>query len=305
MDTVNYFKALADETRLRILNLLYRNEFHVNEIAAILGMGQSRISRHLKILSDSSFIVSRKDGLWVFYMASDMGFPAEIIGLLVERFGCEERFRVDISMMNDYIEQRNDKGREYFNSVASDWKRIRMEILGDLDLNSEIVSAVKKCRCATDLGCGNGELAAELLSKADKIIGVDRSTGMLEEAGRSLAKFGTGRFDLRLGELSHLPVRDGETDCTVINMVLHYLDDPASALAEASRITAKGGRLVVAELEAHRDESMRSIYGHRWLGFSCEAVTGWISGSGFILKKSTDMDASGGLKIILYIAEKI
>lgn len=305
MEAVICFKALGDETRLRILNLLYRNELHVNEIVAILCMGQSRISRHLKILSDASLIISRKDGLLVFYRASDRDFPGRLSGLINERLRNEEKFLVDISRMDEYIKMRSEKGEEYFNAVAADWKRIRGEILGELDLNTEIVSVVKKCNCAADLGCGNGELAGQLLAKTGKVIGVDRSTGMLEEAGRYLEHFGKERFDLRLGELSHLPIRDGETDCAVISMVLHYLDDPASAFPEASRITGKGGRLIVAELETHSDESMRKVYGHRWLGFSHEKVKVWITGNRFVLKKTRSYKAANGLNVVLYIAEKV
>lgn len=305
METVNYFKALADETRLRIVNLLFKKELNVNEIVSILGMGQSRISRHLKILSDSSLISSRKDGLWVFYKAEGMNFSGELIRLIDTRLKSEEPFSLDILRLDKYIKERGEKGKAYFNKVASDWKKIRREILGELDLNSEIVKAIGKCRCTADLGCGNGELAERLLSKSEKIIGVDRSSGMLEEAGKYLKSLGVDGFDLRLGELAHLPVRDGETDCAVINMVLHYLDDPSVALAEAARIVRSGGRLVIAELDSHRDESLRSNYGHRWLGFSSDTVKKWIEGNGFVFKKSKIFTAAKDLNVVLYVSEKI
>ena len=59
------------------MGLLLEHELNVNEIMAVLNMGQSRISRHLKILSDSGLVRSRRDGLWVFYSASD----AELAGI--------------------------------------------------------------------------------------------------------------------------------------------------------------------------------------------------------------------------------
>lgn len=305
METVNYFKALSDETRLRIVNLLIKKELNVNEIVSILNMGQSRISRHLKILSDSSLINSRKDGLWVFYKANEAGYPGELLNLTCGRLKDEELFSLDILHLDNYIKERGEMGREYFNKIASDWKRIRGEILGDIDINQEITKAVGNCLCAADLGCGNGELAGRLLVKSEKVIGVDRSSGMLDEAGKYLKSLGRVGFDLRLGELYHLPVRDGETDCSVINMVLHYLDDPLSAVAEAARVIKSGGRLVISELGSHKNESLRSNYGHRWLGFSPETVKGWIGDSGFILKKTKSYTAANGLKVILYVSEKI
>ncbi len=305
METVNYFKALSDETRLRILNLLHKKELNVNEIVSILNMGQSRISRHLKILSDSSLIFSRKDGLWVFYKADDGGFSGELIRLIDSRLKNEKLFLLDISSLDRYFKERGEKGKEYFNKIASHWKKIRGEILGDLDLNSEIVKFAGNSQCAADLGCGNGELTGLLLSKSEKVIGVDRSSGMLDEAGKYLKSMGREKFDLRLGELAHLPVRDGETDCAVINMVLHYLDDPSIAIAEAGRIVRSGGRLVIAELERHSDESLRGTHGHRWLGFAPDIVKSWINGSGFSFKKSKSFTAANGLKVMLYVSEKI
>ena len=50
MTTVTIFKALADETRLRLLRILLHHELSVNELLSILKMGQSRISRHLRVL---------------------------------------------------------------------------------------------------------------------------------------------------------------------------------------------------------------------------------------------------------------
>lgn len=67
MTTVTIFKALADETRLRLLRILLHHELSVNELVSILKMGQSRISRHLRVLSDAGLTTFRRDGLWVFY----------------------------------------------------------------------------------------------------------------------------------------------------------------------------------------------------------------------------------------------
>lgn len=304
MDTVNYFKALADETRLRIMNLLYKKELNVNEIVSILGMGQSRISRHLKILTDTSLVSFRKDGLWVFYRALETGFSAELLRLLEPRFADENLFLVDSSHLEMYIKERGEKGKEYFNRVASEWKKIRREILGELDLNPEIARAAGKCSSASDLGCGDGELVEQLLLKSERVIGVDRSPAMLEEAAKHLSSRGCSGFDLRLGELAHLPVRDGESDCAVINMVLHYLDDPYAAIAESGRIVRSGGRLIIAELESHGNESLRSSYGHRWLGFSPDTVRGWAAAAGFTVKKTKSFTAANELNVILYISEK-
>ena len=67
MSAVQLFKALGDETRLRILNLLYRRELCVCQIVEALGIGQSKASRHLASLRHAGLVNDRREGLWMYY----------------------------------------------------------------------------------------------------------------------------------------------------------------------------------------------------------------------------------------------
>lgn len=66
-DFVKLFKALSDETRIRILKVLLERECCVCEVMQALDISQSRASRNLGILEDAGFIKSRRDGLWIVY----------------------------------------------------------------------------------------------------------------------------------------------------------------------------------------------------------------------------------------------
>ena len=72
-NTVELFKALADETRLRILNLLCRRELCVCQIVEVLEIGQSKASRHLAHLRHAGLVTDRREGLWMYYSLSDPG----------------------------------------------------------------------------------------------------------------------------------------------------------------------------------------------------------------------------------------
>jgi ArsR family transcriptional regulator len=113
-------KALADETRLRIYGVLLRHELNVNEIVAVLGMGQSRVSRHLKILTDCGLLKCRKDGLWSFYSADTSLAGADWPGFIEkagypEPTGPGETSRV-------YARRAEDTAR-FFDDVAENWER--------------------------------------------------------------------------------------------------------------------------------------------------------------------------------------
>jgi len=78
--TSELFKALADETRLRILALLTRGELCVCELTAVLGVGQSKASRHLAVLRNAGLVTDRRHGMWVYYsLASSDDFTRDLI----------------------------------------------------------------------------------------------------------------------------------------------------------------------------------------------------------------------------------
>lgn len=65
------FKAFSDPTRLRLLNLLRGGEVCVCDLTEVLHSPQPKISRHLAYLKKAGLVVSRKDGLWMYYRLGD------------------------------------------------------------------------------------------------------------------------------------------------------------------------------------------------------------------------------------------
>ena len=79
---VKAFKALSDETRLRILNLLLERECCVCEVMQALGISQTRASRNLSALYDAGFLKLRKDGLWSLYSIDREGMQGYFSNLV-------------------------------------------------------------------------------------------------------------------------------------------------------------------------------------------------------------------------------
>jgi len=82
-------------------------------------------------------------------------------------------------------------------------------------------------------------------------------------------------IDLRHGEATALPLRDGEVDATLAHMVLHYLGSPAEAIGEMARVVRPGGQVIVIDFVSHQNEWMRQELGVTWLGFSEDEVAQW------------------------------
>ena len=84
-----------------------------------------------------------------------------------------------------------------------------------------------------DLGCGTGETSATLAPFVERVIAVDASAAMLQAARKRLHGF--DNVELRRGDLEALPIDDARLDAATLMLVLHYVPEPARALAEVSR----------------------------------------------------------------------
>ena len=81
-ELVKVFRALSDETRIRILKILLERECCVCEIMQALDISQSRASRNLGILEGAGFVKSRRDGLWIVYSINKQTMNSYVASLI-------------------------------------------------------------------------------------------------------------------------------------------------------------------------------------------------------------------------------
>jgi len=298
-----YFKAMADETRLRLINILHHHELSVNEIVTLMDMGQSRISRHLKVMTDSGILNCRRDGAWAFYSAVADGDAGRFVECIRFLFQSEDVLARDLEKAAVLVKERRIKSTNFFNAIASEWNYLQQKVLGDFDLNQTIFDCIDACRYAVDLGCGTGELLLRLKKKAEFVVGIDSSRKMLDQA-QKLFSDNNRNIELRLGELEHLPMGDSEADLAVISMVMHHLADPEKVALEVFRILKKDGIFVIADFEKHTNEEMRKKYGDRWLGFSKEEIRTILNNSGFKKREIKTFHLKQSINLNLTIARK-
>lgn len=101
--TAKVFKALSDETRIRILKMLESRPLCVCEIQHVLKGSQPNVSHHLKTLSEAGLVESEKDGLWVAYRLPDRpesAFHAAALNLVRKSLAADERVRKDRAVVS-------------------------------------------------------------------------------------------------------------------------------------------------------------------------------------------------------------
>ena len=304
-DLLRIFKALADETRLRLLRLLVRGPLNVNEILLILAMGQSRISRHLKILSDAKLLTNRREGTWVYYQSNvgkDFKFADEILSLLHRHEQELPHYSSDLQGLEQVVDQRRHKTRNFFDNI-SDPNDLHDTIDGQQFRELVLNHVPSDCEIALDLGTGAGLLLPDLTSRISKVIAVDSSKTMLNMAQNAVDD-GQNKCDFRLGDLSHLPVADGEVDCVIACMVLHHISTPQNCLREAYRVLKKNGTLLIVDLFRHQDDSLREKMADLWFGFLPDEIEDWLKHEKFSIEHSQVLGNPEEFRSLLFKARK-
>jgi ArsR family transcriptional regulator len=302
-NVLKIFKALSDQTRLRIFNILAGHELNVNEIVEVLQMGQSRISRHLKILSDCGLVRSRRDGSFVYYQSEQDENRQILMKFIRNTLPETQELETDFARSEAIVGERKQKTRSFFNKVAENWDALKRDIFGDFDLNRALLEKGVHARTAVDLGCGTGELMEVVSGISDLVIGVDSSAKMLDQA-RTRLKNHNARLDFRLGEIEHIPLKDSEADLAFINMVLNHIAVPANVIRETRRILKPGGLFILADLSKHNFENIKSRFGSHWMGFEKEEIEKWLTEAGFTLKEVTDYPVELDLEVNVFTAVK-
>jgi SAM-dependent methyltransferase len=275
-------KALADSNRLRLLAVLARGEFTVQELTAILATGQSRISHHLRILSAAGLVAVKRQGTWAYYRLHQ-GNP--LLGELwpILENGLEEMDYAasDRRLLLDVLEARRRRSQDFFDAHARQWDGLVRQILPVADYQSLLLDHISPCGVLLEVGAGTGRLLSALRQKAERVLAVDHSPAMLEEARARAARERLDGIDFRLGDMSHLPLTDAEADRAVLNMVLHHAAQPRMVLGELFRVLKKGGGLVIADLQRHDQEWVREKMADQWLGFDAQELEEWLTKVGF------------------------
>jgi ArsR family transcriptional regulator len=302
------FGCLADPTRVRILALLRAMELSVGELAQILGQSQPRVSRHVKILIDGGLVERRKEGSWVFLSLGSAQRTAPLFALLDSWAAVdgEDPWAIaDAARLTAVRADRAAAAERYFALHAKNWDELRSLHIAESEVEAAIARALgeRPVGRLVDVGTGTGRMLELFASRAESALGIDRSPEMLRLARVKLAEQGLSSAELRQGDMYSLPLPSGSADTVIIHQVLHYAQQPAAAIAEAARLLAPAGRLLVVDFAPHEREELRSRDAHARLGFADDAVTSWMAAAG--LKGEVVQHLEGGeLTVTIWSGER-
>jgi ubiquinone/menaquinone biosynthesis C-methylase UbiE len=281
---LGWMTALADATRARLLRLIERHELTVVELCAVLQLPQSTVSRHLKVLADEDWVVSRREGtsrLYRMSLGGSNGSGKRLWLLVREQFEGSPAAGQDDKRLAGVLAERRTRSQEFFSSAAGKWDKLRSELFGDRFDLLGLAGLLDETWTVGDLGCGTAQLSQVLAPFVHRVIAIDESPVMLRHAEQRLK--GMKNVKLRRGDLTSLPIEDGELDAAILCMVLHHLPEPPDVLREAARVLKSGGKLLIVDMLRHDREDFHHQMGHVWLGFEPEKLRDWLADAGFAM----------------------
>ncbi len=280
---IEALKAAGEPTRLRLLALCMHGELTVSELTQILGQSQPRVSRHLKQLCDAGLLERQREGSWAYFRLPEDGFGSKLARTLIKIIpGDDETVALDLERLEGVKRERSERAAAYFRENAASWDSIRSLHVPEAEVEAALVSLVpeKGIEHLLDIGTGTGRMLEALAPHARSALGIDLSREMLAIARDRLAKAGLHHCQLRRADMYSLPFPGGSFDTVLIHMVLHYAEEPVSAILEAARVLRPGGTLLVVDFAPHELDSLRLQHAHRWLGFAEEQMQGWLRRAG-------------------------
>lgn len=290
-------RAAAEPTRLRLLALAARGAFCVMDFTEILGQSQPRLSRHLKLLCDAGLLARVREGANVWFgLPPDAGLIRDVLSRLPED---DPVLSADRRGAARVLAERARVASESFRRKGADWDEMRALDLPAAAVEAAVLRLLPGPRLGRmlDIGTGTGRMLELLAPRISAGLGVDASRAMLALARARLAKDALAHCAVRQADMYRLPLSGGY-DLVLLQMVLHYAEDPDAALAEAARVLAPGGRLVVVDLAEHRRDDLTNRLAHRWPGFADAAMRAAFDRVG--LRPAAPLSVPGPLEVRLW-----
>src|SRR5579863_5997211 len=285
-------RAVAEPTRLRLASLLGRSELTVTEISQVIGQSQPRVSRHLRLLVDAGILERSPEGAFVFYRLGE-GVAAALAGHIAELLPASDKvIAADLAALERVRRARSQAAAAYLSEHRGALGTLSGLHVADADVERamlELIVGEGPIGRLLDIGTGTGRILELLAPHSERSIGLDVDHDMLVLARAALGDAQLSQVSVHHGDVHRPPFEAASFDVAVMHHVLHLLDDPAEAVADAARLLRPGGRLLVVDFAPHELEQLRGLHGHRHLGIADEEMRGWAVAAGLELERERSL----------------
>lgn len=248
------------------------------ELARTTRLAQPRVSTHLAKLREAGLVADRRDGVSVYYRPRIDNPDTSLRALWQSlRDGLDDpQIEADAARLPDVLASRH-ADQNWADAVAGDMER-RYSPGRSWEATARALVRLLKPGRVIDIASGDGLMGELLHASATSIDCVDVSPRVVEAGRKRVHNFDNVHF--HEGDMHALPFDDQQFNTVLLLHALTYSREPEKGLAEAARLVAPGGRLLVTTLKKHRHRDQVKPYGHVNYGFKTEDLRAMVERTG-------------------------
>jgi ArsR family transcriptional regulator len=299
-------KAAGDPLRIQILKVLQQNAYGVLELCQIFDIRQSAMSHHLKILSKSGLVATKREGTTIFYRRNPLNSDIDLQALQKTLFYSIDEAALDPTVaeqLSAINKLRAEASVDFFNRNVSRFEENQDLIASWSDYGDSVESFLDSSIGATDrvleIGPGYGQFLGKLSATFKQVMALDSSEQMLVECRQRANQQGLKNIQFIHGDTESIQQRNLRVDAISLNMVLHHNPTPASIISHCASLLRPGGVLLITDLCAHDQDWVTESCGDLWLGFDPADITGWANAAGLREGDSLFLTQRNGFRIQL------
>ena len=306
------YKALADQLRLQILRLLRNESFGVLELCRILGIKQSALSHHLKILATADVVTTRREGNSIFYRRNflrDEDHCRDIKATLFEQIDQRELPPEQEKKIKQIQLERSQLSVNFFNRNAEKFREKQGLIVEHADYHAALLNVIdglglEQAAGVLEVGPGEGQLLKLLAGKFSDLTALDNSSDMLERSRQAIKTNGVEGVKFILGDTTIARKKQVSSDLIVFDMVLHHISSPARTFRDCAELLRDKGYLLLVELSPHDQDWVRDTCGDLWLGFEENDLNQWAQKASLKTGQSSFLSLRNGFQIQIRVFQK-
>lgn len=300
-----FCKASGDPLRLEILRALSLDSFGVLELSQIFAMPQSGMSHHLKTLAKADLVATRREGNSIFYRRVPLPASAELAPLHQALLTSVDQLVLSAEVnarVKAVQAERSLRSQQFFAENAGRFRQ-QQELIAAFEVyGAQAAEMLEQCfpqrgELALEVGPGEGAFLTTLAAHFQRVVALDNSRAMLEQAQRFAANNQLQNVEFVHGDTALPILRTLRADCAVLNMVLHHVPSPAHIFEDLAHALKPGGSLLVTELCRHDQLWAEQACGDLWLGFEPADLTQWAQAAGFTAARGVYLAQRNGFRV--------
>lgn len=282
---ISLLKALADEVRLRLIRLLYKEELSVQELEYILQIPQPSVSRNLGVLKQNGLVNDRRDGQRAFYVLNPTknNQQLELFDKYINQVVQSDH--PDLIRLKECIDKRYQTSSQALSEgLRFGWDKVSPYLYNQTAMLMTLAELSGNNRSVADLGTGPGTFLPFLSTMSDRVFAIDSSSEMLNLARQSCLAQDITNVSFMQIPIEELALRGKITqnDRLLLHFVLNQIASPQSIISHLAQFLAEDNpdaRLVITDSISDSEDEEATLrkknFGTIWGGFSDEQMDTW------------------------------